>query len=49
MLAQTEKIWHTALGERKLFVEIDQQHLSNILWFHEFFNSWTPSNKFHYV
>lgn len=31
------EIWTTGLGEKKKFTEIDQQHLSNILWFNEFF------------
>lgn len=31
--------WTSALGEKKLFSEIDHQHLSNILWFNEVFDN----------
>lgn len=35
----TERVWISALCEKKKFSEIDHQHLSNILWFNAFFNN----------
>ena len=35
MEVKEEMIWRTANGVEKPFSQIDQQHLSNILWYHE--------------
>lgn len=41
----SNSVWTTALGEQKLFSEIDHQHLSNILWFNEVLNGWNKYNS----
>ncbi len=40
-----ELVWTTALGKKKKISEIDQQHLSNILWFCEIFWNWNRYNS----
>ena len=40
-----EPYWTTAYGQTFKFSELEHQHLSNILWFNEVFNSWTRANN----
>lgn len=40
-----ELVWTTALGQKIPVSQISHQHLSNIIWFHHFFNGWVRSNS----
>jgi hypothetical protein len=41
-----EPVWTTANGVQKPFSQIDQQHLSNILWYHEVIHNVTRFNNY---
>jgi hypothetical protein len=45
MEVKEEMTWRTANGVEKPFSQIDQQHLSNILWYHEVIHNMTRFNN----